>query len=694
MQMRKIWLLLGFFWLWGFALSAQPSKNDSTDKQIQSLLAQLKTTSGKEKVDVLELLTESYANSQPVKARNYAQQALDLARELDYEKGEANALKSIGSIYQLQSNYSQALEYFLNALRIYEKLKDEAGTANTLNNIGIVYQSQRKYDKARQYYERVLVIDQKTNDRKGQASTLNNLGDIYFQQNQHSQALAYYEQSLAIRQKLRDEAGIAVSIKNIGLVYYDQNDYALALLNFFKSLEIDNRLGNNANVATTYNNIANTYIKTERLDSALFYALKSYESTNSIGLDREKADACFTLAEVYSLQNDFEKAYQYQTEYLTIQDFVFNDDNTKKIEALQNSYEFEKQQAEANLANQRARNLQLIIYAGSIGFLLLLLLAYVLYRANQQKKKANALLTQQNFEINQQKEEITAQRDLIEEQFKEIEQKNIEITEKNINIESSIRYALTIQQAILPKQKVIDDILPLNFIFYRPRDVVSGDFYWFYYMQDEQDKSKSGKAIISAIDCTGHGVPGAFMSMIGDSLMNQIVIDRKVSSAHLILNELHKGILTALQQRETKNRDGMDMALCVIDFDSKTIEFAGAKNPLIYIQNHELKEIKAGMFSIGGWDEEEPEPETLFSSQTISYAESPITFYIYSDGFQDQFGGPKGKKFMRSSLKNLFLEIHKEPMTYQNQILGKTFDEWKGELYQVDDVLVIGVKVG
>ncbi|MCU0447185.1 MAG: tetratricopeptide repeat protein [Microscillaceae bacterium] len=671
-------------------LVAQTSPEKRNGQLTNNLLSQLKQASGKAKVNVLNQLAEAMANSQPVKARNYAQEAIELAQDLDFEAGQAHALKNVGIIYQMQGNQSQALQYFLNALRMYEKLQNSVGIAQTLNNVGIIYQQQKKYEKARQYYERVLKIDEQTRDLKGQASTLNNLGDIYYQQDQYTQASAYYEKSLQIRQQMRDEAGIAVSLKNIGLVHYVQNDYLAALRNFFNSLALDTKLGNQASISSTDINIANTYLKIEKIDSALYYATKGYESAERIGLEREKAEVCLILADIHSLLGDYEKAFGFQAEYQIIQDLAFSEENAKKIEALQTSYELEKKQTEVDLAHQRNRNQLIIIYASSLGLILLFALAYVLYQANARKKRDNQLLQLQNAEINQQKEEITAQRDLIEEQLHEIEQKNREITEKNLNIESSINYALTIQQAILPKQHLIDAILATNFIFYRPRDVVSGDFYWFYHLPSEN--GGKGKAIISAIDCTGHGVPGAFMSMIGDSLLNQIVIDKNISEAHLILNELHKGVRVALSQGETHNRDGMDMALCVIDLDKKNIQFAGAKNPLVYLQNQELKEIKAEMYSVGGWDEGE-ESERIFSSQTISYAEATTTFYIYSDGYQDQFGGPKTKKFMRSKLKELFLQIHQEPMVYQEQILADTFEEWKGSNFQVDDILIIGIRV-
>ncbi|NJL13453.1 MAG: SpoIIE family protein phosphatase [Microscillaceae bacterium] len=280
-----------------------------------------------------------------------------------------------------------------------------------------------------------------------------------------------------------------------------------------------------------------------------------------------------------------------------------------------------------------------------------------LYRANVQKNAANRLLTEQNRAIQIQNREILNQRNAIEGQKNQIERQSLEIHRKNLNIQSSIQYAQRIQQAMLPSEEEIDKALPLHFIFYQPRDVVSGDFYWFaqlkprpVYEEVENQRHKSRvltgfqgeKIIISAIDCTGHGVPGAFMSMIGDSLLNQIVLDKGITEVDQILFKLHHGIRAALKQSETHNQDGMDAALCVIDPKHKTIDFAGAKNSLVYIQNHKLHEVKASVHGLGGWRDNHDD-ERAYPKTTISYAQNPVTLYLYSDGYQDQFGGPKAK---------------------------------------------------
>ncbi len=266
----------------------------------------------------------------------------------------------------------------------------------------------------------------------------------------------------------------------------------------------------------------------------------------------------------------------------------------------------------------------------------------------------------------------------------ELAQQNIIIERKNKDITDSIHYAQRIQSAMLLLDEQIKNTLDDNyFILFKPRDVVSGDFYWF--------AEKEEKIIVIAADCTGHGVPGAFMSMVGDSLLNSIIHDKEIHQPDIILNELHKGIRIALKQEETANRDGMDLSMVVIDKKNKIAQYAGAKNPIIYIQNNQLFEIKGNKMPIGG---EQKEEKRVFTVHNIDISQNTM-FYLFTDGFQDQFGGEFDKKFMISNLRELFLKIHLEDTNTQQKILDETITNWiaQGKDKQIDDITVIGVKV-
>ena len=288
-----------------------------------------------------------------------------------------------------------------------------------------------------------------------------------------------------------------------------------------------------------------------------------------------------------------------------------------------------------------------------------------------------------------------------------LQSKNIEITQQQQNIRASISYAKRIQNALLPQKSYIEQSLPDSFILFKPRDIVSGDFYWFFKSDTEpvyEEASsfegiekvltgfKNEKIVIAAVDSTGHGVPGAFMSLIGNDILNDVVIQNGVTDPDLILAELHQGVRKMLKQQENAgSQDGMDIALCTFDLDDQTLEFAGAKNPLVYIQDGQLHEIKGGKFAIGG---REQRVTREYTKHTIDISK-PTTVYIYSDGFQDQFGGPDNQKFMKKRLRQLLLQIHQKPMDEQQQILDDAFTQWmkEGGERQIDDVLLIGIQV-
>lgn len=285
------------------------------------------------------------------------------------------------------------------------------------------------------------------------------------------------------------------------------------------------------------------------------------------------------------------------------------------------------------------------------------------------------------------------------------EQKEI-IEKKNQDITSSINYAKRIQDAMLPKMDSFKKILPESFVFFRPRDIVSGDFYWINKTEGEpiyeevEDANgikrsalkgyQNAKIIVTAVDCTGHGVPGAFMSMIGNELLNAIVGLKGVTDAGKILEEMHLGVREALKQEETDNKDGMDMALCVIDVDNGQLDFSGAKNPLIYIHNNELYEIKGSKMPIGGVQKEK---YRSFEKHTVKL-ESPTYIYLLSDGYPDQFGGEEGRKFMIKKLKKMLLEHHQKPFEEQYGVFKEALENWMIGQKQIDDILIIGFKIG
>lgn len=325
--------------------------------------------------------------------------------------------------------------------------------------------------------------------------------------------------------------------------------------------------------------------------------------------------------------------------------------------------------------------IQLVFYALGIGYQVNRLereKSDVLAENLELQKETTSLLErkvkQRTVEIEQQKEEIEAINSSL------MEQKNL-MEKRNQDVTSSINYARRIQDAVLPDLRSLKRSIPNCFVLYTPRDIVSGDFYWF--------TQKGTEIILAAADCTGHGVPGAFMSILGDSYLNQIVNLQGVTKADSILSRLHGQIRRALRQSSTENKDGMDISICVINLEHNHVTFAGAKRPLLYIQNDTIFEVKGDKYSVGGF---QTKAENSYTSHQIDF-NIPTAFYIFSDGYVDQFGGIQNRKFMIKNFKNLLLEIHKEPMIKQRQILDQKFEDWKGNNKQIDDVIVVGFQV-
>lgn len=323
--------------------------------------------------------------------------------------------------------------------------------------------------------------------------------------------------------------------------------------------------------------------------------------------------------------------------------------------------------------------------------------AFVLERQTQaelEKKvdERTKQLREKNEEVNQQNEELTSMTNqlrnkniLVIQQNEELNHQKSLIEHTHKKITTSINYGKRIQAAILPSKDLINTLIPKCFIFFRPRDVVSGDFYWCSKIRNANNQEK---VIFATVDCTGHGVPGAFMSMIGANLLAQIVSTQKISDPAHILNLLHKGVMQLLQQDQNQNRDGMDAAISVIDWNHKKLSYAGAKRPLCYVQNQEMCYIKGDIFPVGGYMRN---VIRKFTTHNVCFAEKPIMAYTFSDGYADQIGGIKSRKFMVKRFRKLLMSISQKSIRAQKQQLGITLDQWKNRNHQLDDILVVGM---
>ncbi|HEY6160664.1 MAG TPA: SpoIIE family protein phosphatase, partial [Bacteroidia bacterium] len=358
-----------------------------------------------------------------------------------------------------------------------------------------------------------------------------------------------------------------------------------------------------------------------------------------------------SLSDLYAKKNDFKNALEYKTKAYVIKDSIYNEQNSHQVNEMAAQYESEKKEllisAQAEkLAHEQNFRIYLIAFC-----VLIAAFAFVLLRGNVQKKKANEKLSLA---------------------YREIEIKNKDITD-------SINYSKRIQDAILPAKEVKYKLFPQAFVLFKPKDIVSGDFYWF--------AEKDGKRLIAAADCTGHGVPGALMSMVGNNILNQVVMEKGITQPALILDQLNAEVIKSLKQSGAENKDGMDISMLVFHSEMD-IEYAGAQRPLWIVRGKELIEVKPDKFSIGGLQLE----QRHFTGHRIPLQQNDCV-YIFSDGYADQFGGTEGKKFRSRQFKELLVSIHSLPMNEQEKKLDESIERWKGHAMQVDDILVIGIRI-
>ncbi len=627
-----------------------------------------------------------------IQASKYYQDAMNIYQQADAKKEIARTLTNLGNIFQKQGNYKKAIDYYLKALGIHEKENNTEGMAWSMLNIAKLFKKIPDYSKALQYVNKSLnlyrEIAKSERVNTGVTLCLKETGKIYQDMGRYEEALEYSKKVLTANEKTGNRFGVANSLGTTGKIYYQKGNHDKALNYLKRAIDLKNELNDNIELASLYRYLGNTYMKTGNAQKALEYMQKSLDVARKQNLREEIKDTYQSLANIYDEQNDHQKALKYYQQYAALKDSL----NIKEISQLEMQYEFNKKQRQLEFEQQKREAEQqaelqrknIIIWAFVAGFVLVLVFSLLLYNNYKQKKRMNKQLIIQNDQIRQKNEEIEAQRDEIEAQRDLATSQRDQIARQKEMITDSIEYAQRIQHAALPQNQYIEEILPKHFILFKPRDIVSGDFYWA--------SKKENKTIIVAADCTGHGVPGAFMSMLGISLLNEIVNKGKMRNANEILDELRKNVIEALHQTDfdSETKDGMDIALCILEEDNKKLQFAGAHNPLYLLRNNELIEYKGNKMPIGVHVHKKN--INSFTNHEISLQKNDV-FYIFSDGYHDQFGGENKMKFKKSNFKELLLRIHKKPIEKQKEILEDEHIAWRGDQLQIDDILVIGIKI-
>jgi len=630
--------------------------------------------------------------SQNEKALEYFNHALFINKEIENNKEIGRTLTNIAGIFRTYGQYEKAVEYYLDAIKLYEAANYQEGIAWISLNIARLLKELSDYDKATQYVTNSMKIyaeiEKTEKNKTGTILCLNELGTIYHKKGDAFQALKYSERVLMLNQQNNNRYGIANSLATIGKIYFELGKTEKAVSNLQKSLKIKAELNDSLGLPAILNYLGEAYLKQSKLSKAKIHINKAHQIASNKNLRTDQIESYLNFSKLYSREGDYKNALKSYVRYTNLKDSL----NVKEITQLQMQYEFDKKQKQLEFEQQqkeiiqkeKLRRQKIITIAFVIGFVFTLVLAFVIYINYKRKKETNIQLRLQNEEIRQQKEEIEAQRDEIESQKNYAEEQRDHIAKQQKEITHSIRYASRIQKAILPHEKEIANLLPEHFIFYSPKNMVSGDFYWF--------AQKENKLILVAADCTGHGVPGAFMSMLGISLLNEIVNRNNIIDPPEILNQLRKGVMEALHQhhKDVKTSDGMDMTLCQIDLDTYNMEFSGAYNPIYIIReiNGEptLHEIKGDKMPVGVYLKEYIAPFTKHEFKL----EKGDRLYMFSDGYYDQFGNESEIKFLPKRFRELLLNIQDKNLLEQKDLVISNFENWKGDHKQMDDVLVMG----
>ncbi|MCD6018949.1 MAG: hypothetical protein K0S53_2070 [Bacteroidetes bacterium] len=583
--------------------------------------------------------------------------------------GMAEAYEGLGKVAYKTDELDAALTHYSEALTIFEKNNYKDGLAGLYINLGLLYEDTRNEPQAIEFYNKAMVLAKETNDIVSEASCYTNLGNIYSNQGNYKKAIEYLEISLELKRKVGNKKGEGTSLNNLGAIYYGMQDTNRALQHFQEAYQIYMEMGDKKSSFPSCNNIGSIYYDKKDYPKAKEYYDKAHELAIELNSLSKKILCLENLTLLHRDMGDYKKAVDYSVECWSLKDTLYNKDQAEITAEMQTKFASEKKQQENELLNLKVKSESFIKTIFIIAASILCVLVFFVFRGLKQKQKVNIALEEKNKIIEEQKQTVENQKHIVEEQ--------------NKDITDSIRYAERIQSAILPPEKQWQSLLPQSFVFYKPKDILSGDFYWI--------EQKGDLVFVAAADCTGHGVPGALISIVNYNLLNKAVLEKDLNDPADILNYVNNQLIVALHQtyQESSVKDGMDISLCVLNTKTLELNYAGANNPIYLIKDDELLQISADKFPVGAFVEEQIQ---TFTSKTIQLHRNDLV-YLFSDGYADQFGGEKGKKFKYKQLKDILEENKQLPMEEQSAILADRFESWKGMLEQVDDVLIIGIRV-
>jgi len=690
----SFFILFLIFCFSGFSQTEENSYADS--------LAKVYSTTKEDtlKIQSLLMLSEIYYRTNPDTLLSLCTQALKFIDEklknnpTPREKeifivNKSTAYTNMAAVYEDKGDLKKSLELNNKGLDYYKSVNHYLGVSTVLNNIGKLMKLQGEFEEAINLYTESLKYADLCNDRKGKAYTIGNIGAIHYTNGNFNEALECFIKAKVMHKEVDDIYGLTISLNNIGSVYRNLNMLDLALKSYLETYDLCIKSGDLKQQSNSLLKISMVYGLKKDLKNAEKYGLLSLQKSK----DGESASgvlkALNNLYEIYKKTNNQTNALKYYEQFVVLRDSINTEDNQKAIieqriqldydrKLIADSIQFEETKkaeiAVKNIEIEQGNTQRMMLYGGLSIFVLLSIFIFNRYQVSQKQAK------------------------IISEQKSTVENQKLLVEEKNKEITDSINYAKRIQTAILPSRINFEYHLPDSFIFYKPKDIVAGDFYWLDTVNCGELSVVSGEnpspnthhsplVLFAAADCTGHGVPGALVSVVCSNALNRSLKELNTTNPAAILNRTREIIINQFSKNEDNVRDGMDIALCSLNKSTLELQFAGANNSLYIVRNNEMIEYPAHREPVGLHYKQTP-----FTTHTISLQKND-TIYLFTDGYADQFGGENGKKLKYKPFKELLLTISRYPVQEQSAFLNKHFAEWKGEYEQVDDVCIIGVKI-
>ena len=720
METKKhlIYAFLSFL-ISAISVSQNIQKTDSLLKVYAS------ATADSNKVNALNNLFAEYRYSDEILANKYVNQAIDFSSKTNLTKGYALALYNKGvfegehgnfdssdkyikkSLIQYQkinnqagiaackmafgfnmydkSNFTQALVYFIEAAKLKELINDLKGQSAANIWIGNIYNTGLNMPKlALPYYEKALKIQESVNDENGMAFTYNNLCNVYYFLQKYPESLQNHFKSVELKEKLGNKKGLSSSYDNIGNVYFDLLEFTKAEDYYTKALTIREEFGDKKGMNTSYVNIGNLYFKQKKYKEAIDIHSKALDSAKEINNKEAMKEASNSLSASYEAIGDFKKAFEYSKYSSLIKDSIINSTFTEQISEMQTKYDVEKKDLQLQAQEKQMEKDKAQRYLIISALMFFVLLFSIAIWAFIQKRKNGRLLEIKN-------DQIETRNALLQNANQEISHQKEQLSEKQKEIVDSINYAKKIQTALLASEEMLLENLVNHFILFKPKDIVSGDFTWATFVPSPSGRVGEGLFYIACCDSTGHGVPGAFMSLLNMGFLSEAIKERNILKPGEIFNYVRDRLIETIGKDE--QQDGFDGIIICIDMsmpvraESRTITYAAANNSPLIIRNKEQIQLSCNKMPVGKGIKTDS-----FETFTLHYQKND-SLYLFTDGYPDQFGGPKGKKFKYKPLEELLLKNEPLSLEVQKEKLNTTFEDWKGNLEQVDDVCIIGIKL-